>query len=114
MITALIQSRSWNLAAGESHEALVMFDNEFYPMKITAEREETISTPKGPRKALLLIPRMIGKTKGMFRKGGEVRIWVSTDRERLPLRFEVRLKVGTAYAILRDYKAPPVLLTSSR
>ena len=111
MITALIQTRSWDLELGQSHDALVMFDNVFYPLRITAEGEETISTPKGPRQALLLIPRMIGTPRGMFRKGGEVRVWVSTDRDRLPLRFEVRLKVGTAYATLSDYQAPAVLLT---
>ena len=111
LITALIQSRAWGLQPGQTHEALVMFDNEFYPLTITAEREETISTPQGPRKALLIIPRMPENPKGMFRKGGEVRVWVSTDRERLPLRFEVRLKIGTAYATLSDYKSPTVLLT---
>ena len=112
MITALIQSRAWDLELGQMHDALVMFDNEFYSLRITAEREETISTANGPRKALLLIPRMLGKPKGMFRKGGQVRVWVSTDRDRLPLRFEVSLKVGTAYATLSDYQAPAVLLTS--
>jgi hypothetical protein len=111
MITALIQSRAWDLELGQSHNALVMFDNEFYPLRITAEREETISTSKGPRKALLLIPRMEGKPKGMFRNGGQVRVWVSTDTDRLPLRFEVSLKVGTAYATLSEYQAPAVLLT---
>jgi len=111
MITALIQTRAWDLELGQSHEALVMFDNEFYPLKITATREETISTSKGPRQALLLIPTMTGTPKGMFRKGAEVRVWVSTDRERLPLRFEVSLKVGTAYATLSNYQAPTVLLT---
>jgi hypothetical protein len=54
---------------------------------------------------------MTGTPKGMFRKGAEVRVWVSTDRERLPLRFEVSLKVGTAYATLSNYQAPTVLLT---
>jgi hypothetical protein len=111
MITALIQSRSWDLELGQSHDALVMFDNQFYPLTITAEREETITTEDGPRRALLLIPRMVGTPKGMFRKGGEVRVWVSTDHNRLPLRFEVRLKVGTAYATLSDYQSPAVLLT---
>jgi Protein of unknown function (DUF3108) len=111
MITALIQSRSWDLEPGQSREALVIFDNEFYPLNITAEVEETISTPQGPRPALRLTPRMIGTPRGMFRRGGEIHVWVSTDSERLPLRFEVRLKVGTAYATLRDYEAPTVLLT---
>ena len=106
LITALIQSRVWSLSPGETREALVLFDDDFYPLKITAEREETISTPNGPRKTVLLIPSMIGKPKGMFRRGGEIRVWVSADADRLPLRFEVKLKVGTAYAVLTDYRPP--------
>lgn len=106
LITALIQARRWELAPGRSQDALVLFDDEFYPLRITAEREETIATPKGPRKTLLLLPRMPENPKGMFRRGGEVRVWISADEARLPLRFEVKLKVGTAYAILTDYQPP--------
>lgn len=106
LMTALIQTRVWSLKAGDSRDVLVLFDDDFYSLRITAEREETISTPKGPRKAMLLIPRMIGKPKGMFRRGGEVRVWVSTDADRLPLRFEVKLKVGTAFAVLTSYQPP--------
>jgi hypothetical protein len=106
LITALIQTRMWALTPGQTRDVLVLFDDEFYPLQITAEREETISTPKGKRKTMLLIPRMIGPPKGMFRRGGEVRVWMSLDKDRLPLRFEVKLKVGTAYAVLTDYRSP--------
>jgi Protein of unknown function (DUF3108) len=105
-ITSLIQTRNWALAPGESRDVLVLFDKDFYRLRITAEREETISTPAGKRKTVLLMPRMIGEPKGMFRRGGEVRVWVSADADGLPLRFEVKLKVGTAYAVLTDYRPP--------
>jgi hypothetical protein len=106
LITSLIQSRVWALAPGQTREALVLFDDEFYSLLITAAGEETIPTYQGRQKAVLLVPSMIGTPKGMFRRGGEVRVWVSTDEARLPLRFEVKLKVGTAYAILTDYQPP--------
>jgi hypothetical protein len=106
LITSLIQTRIWQLKVGDSRDVLVLFDDEFYSLRITAEREETIKTDSGPRNTVMLIPRMIGKPKGMFRKGGEVRVWVTNDAERLPVRFEVKLKIGTAYAVLTDYKAP--------
>lgn len=105
-ITALIQGRVWAMSPGQTRNALVLFDDQFYPLQITAEREETIATPDGPRKALLLVPRMLENPKGMFRRGGEIHVWVSADEKRLPLRFEVKLKVGTAYAVLTDYTPP--------
>lgn len=106
MITGLIQTRVWALTPGQTRDVLVLFDDDFYPLQITAEREETIETPAGDRKAVLLIPRMIGKPMGMFRRGGEIRVWVSADESRLPLRFEVKVKVGTAYAVLTAYEPP--------
>ena len=106
LITSLIQGRLWGLTPGQSRDALVLFDDEFYPLRITAEREETISTADGPRKAILLVPTMTEHPKGMFRRGGEVKVWVSADKDRLPLKFEVKLKVGTAYATLTHYDPP--------
>ena len=99
-ITTLVQARQWNLAPGQSREVFVLFDNDFYHLNITAERIETVNTAKGKQAALLLIPRMVGKPKGMFRKGGEVRVWIADNAEHLPVRFEVKLQVGTAVALL--------------
>ncbi len=106
LITALIQTRVWKLKPGESRDALVMASDKFYPLTIKAEGEETIDTPDGPRRTVLLVPRMIGPPQGMFKRGGEVRVWVSTDERSLPLRFEVKLKVGTGVAVLTDYRPP--------
>ncbi len=106
LITVLIQARAWNLKPGETHAALVLFDNEFYPVNITAQRLEKIDTPKGPRDAMLLVPVMSGTPKGMFKKGGAIQVWISNDADRLPLKFEVKVKVGTAVATLIDYHPP--------
>ncbi len=106
LITVLIQARTWNLKPGEAHPALVLFDNDFYPLTITAQKSEKIFTPKGKRDAMLLIPTMNGPPKGMFSKGGGVKVWISNDTDRLPLQFEVSVKVGTATATLTDYRPP--------
>jgi hypothetical protein len=106
LVTSLIQARAWALKPGESHDLLVVFENEFYPLRITAARRETIKTAFGPKKTMLLVPRLIGPPKGMFRRDGSVRVWVSDDADRLPVRFEVKLKIGTARATLIDYRAP--------
>jgi hypothetical protein len=106
LITVLIQARAWSLKAGESHDALVLFDKDFYPLKITAQKVEKISTPKGKREAMLLVPTLDGPPKGMFAKGGAVKVWISADADRLPLQFEVKVKVGTATATLTDYVPP--------
>lgn len=107
-VTTLIQTRSWKMKLGESREVSVLFDDEFYELVITAEAEEVIKTKWGKKRTLVLVPRMPGEPKGMFKRGGEVRVWVSQEEDHLPVRFEVKMKVGTGMAVLTDYeKAPP-------
>lgn len=106
LVTSLIQTRCWDIQPGQTQAALVLFDNQFYDLTIRAERIETIDTPWGRRSALLLTPRMETDPKGMFKKGGEIRVWISTDENRLPLRFEVKTKVGAATAVLTNYRPP--------
>ena len=106
-ITTLIQTRAWDINLGERREVSVLFDDEFYDLVITAEEEETIKTKWGKTKTLRLVPRMEENPKGMFKKGGEVRVWVSQDERHLPLRFEVKVAVGTAMAVLTDFVEAP-------
>jgi hypothetical protein len=112
LITSLINARSWNIQPGESRDVAVLFDDEFYELVVTAEGVQTIATPEGPQEALLLVPRMEGEQKGMFRRGGEVRVWLSWDEERLPLRLEVAMPVGTATAVLTEYRPPRTARTT--
>jgi len=108
LITCLIQTRAWELKPGEKRDALVLFDDDFYELTIHAARTEEVRTGFGTFQTLVLEPRM-DKTppKGMFKKGGSVRVWISQDERRLPVRFEVEFKIGTGVATLTGYEAPP-------
>ncbi|MBI4623729.1 MAG: DUF3108 domain-containing protein [Verrucomicrobia bacterium] len=107
LITQLVQTRSWELKPGEKRDALVLFDDDFYELTIHAARHEEVWTSLGTFKTLVLEPRM-EKTapKGMFKRGSSVRVWISQDELRLPVKFEVEFKIGTGVATLTRYEAP--------
>jgi Protein of unknown function (DUF3108) len=108
LILALIQTRSWNLKPGEKRDATVIFQDQFYPLTIHAEDYEYVFTSLGVFKALVLVPSM-DKTppKGMFKKGGTVRVLIEVDDDRhLPVRFSVGFAVGTGTATLMEYNPP--------
>lgn len=107
LITALFETRMWNMKPGDARDALVLFDDEFYELTIHALRYEDISTDLGDFHALVLEPRM-EKTppKGMFKKGSSVRVWISQDERKLPVKFEVEFNIGTGVATLTNYEAP--------
>ncbi len=107
LIMSLVQTRTWNLKPGEQRDALVLFDNEFYELTIHADRYEEVETPLGTFNALVLVPRM-EKTppKGMFKRGSAVRVWISQDERKLPVKFQVDFKFGAGVATLHQYWPP--------
>jgi hypothetical protein len=107
LITALLDTRSWNLKPGESRDALVLFNDDFYELTIHALRYEEVTTDLGTFNALVLEPKM-EKTppKGMFAKGSTVRVWISQDERKLPVKFEVDFNIGTGVAQLVEYTPP--------
>jgi len=107
LITCLLLARTWNLRPGEQHDALVLFNDDFYQLTIHARGYETLTTPLGTFNTLVLEPRM-DKTPplGMFKRGSTVRVWIAQDERRLPVRFQVHLKFGSGVATLVEYHPP--------
>ena len=114
LITSLIESRAWNLKVGDRRPTTVMFDDEFYDLTLVAERIERIETPTGKYNALVIVPIMEKEPKGMFKRGGTVRVWISQDEKHLPVKLEVSLKYGTGTAWLTDYRPPTAPQVVSR
>jgi hypothetical protein len=112
LISALLETRNWNIKPGDSRDALVLFGDEFYELTIHALRYEEVKTKMGRFQALVLEPRM-EKTppKGMFKRGSSVRVWIAQDQARLPVKFEVEFNIGTGTASLESY-TPPTAATS--
>ncbi len=106
LISALVQTRDWNLKPGEKRDVIVQFGRDFYPLSIHAEGYEDVRTPMGKYKTLLLVPRMDKNPKGLFKKGGEIKVWIAQDGSRLPVKMQLKLKFGSATLLLSSYQAP--------
>ncbi len=107
LISALVQTRDWNLKPGEKHDVLVQFGRDFYPLSIYADHFEEVSTPLGTYQTLVLVPRMEKNPEGLFKRGGEIKVWISQDASNLPVKMQLKLGFGSATLLLSDYKAPP-------
>ena len=106
LISALVQTRDWNLKPGEKRDILVQFGRDFYPLTLTAEGYEEVRTPLGTYQTLVLVPRMEKDPKGLFKKGGEIKVWISQDLSNLPVKMQLKLNFGAATLLLSGYKAP--------
>lgn len=106
LISALVQTRDWNLKPGEKRDVVVQFGRDFYPISIYAEGYEEVRTPMGKYRTLLLVPRMEQNAKGLFKRGGEIKVWIAQDGSKLPVKMQLKLNFGSATLLLSDYQAP--------
>lgn len=107
LITCLMETRRWNLRPGQARDAVVLFDDEFFELTVHALGYETIYTPLGAMNTVVLQPRMERTPpKGMFKRGSTVKVWISKERNPLPVRFRVDFSVGAGTATLADYRPP--------
>lgn len=106
LITALVSTREWDLKPGEKRDVLVHFGRDLYPLAIHAEGYEEVRTPLGKFRALVLVPRMAANPKGIFKRGGEIKVWIAQDGSRLPVKMQLILKYGTASLLLTNYVGP--------
>jgi hypothetical protein len=106
LISALVGTRDWNLKPGEKREVLVNFGNEFFPIALCAEAFEEVATPLGTYQTLLIVPRMEKNPKGIFKQGGQFKVWISQSGQKLPVKMQLKLAFGSATLLLTDYKKP--------
>ena len=106
LISALVQTRDWNLKPGEKRDVVVQFTRDLYAITITAEGYEEVRTPMGKYQTLVLVPRMEKNPKGLFKKGGEIKVWIAQDGSRLPVKMQLKLNFGSATLSLSSYEPP--------
>lgn len=104
LISSLVAPREWNLKPGDKRDLLVHFGREFFLLTLHAEEVEEVSTPMGTFKALRIVPRMDKEPpRGVFARGGEIKVWISQDDTPLPVRMQLSLKYGTATLLLQEH-----------
>ncbi|HWA27185.1 MAG TPA: DUF3108 domain-containing protein [Lacunisphaera sp.] len=106
LISALVQTRDWDLKPGDKRDVVVQFGRDFYAITIHAVGFEEVRTPMGKYKTLVLVPRMDKDPKGLFKKGGDIKVWIAQDGSRLPVKMQLKLNFGTASLLLSSYQEP--------
>lgn len=88
----------------EPDDRFIIYLNEkgsFRKVRVVAEGIETVETPVGKFPSIKL-----STTGGLFRQGGDLRIWYSRDDLRIPTKFEADLKLGKVYGQLIRVATP--------
>ena len=90
-----------NLVPGSSVYLNIHHDRKNYKVEVKIEAIESISGPWGEVETIRLLAIM--PFRGIFLNEGNIRIWVTNAPERVPVKMEARVIVGSATAVLEGW-----------
>lgn len=91
-----------NLSPGQYVSAPLFFDDKVYQMKIKYVGRDVVNTRFGKIKVVKLHP--ILPKNDLFEGEEAIRVWVSDDANRVPIRLEVDFAIAAVNMELADYK----------
>jgi len=80
---------------------MIGYDDRIKEVESRVEKQEKVKTPAGEFTAWRI--RTTALLGGLFKEGGQFRIWFSADERRLPLQFEIKVKLGKVLGKLKQY-----------
>ncbi|HLO44175.1 MAG TPA: DUF3108 domain-containing protein [Leadbetterella sp.] len=89
-------------AVGQTVTSPMFFDEDLYNMKIKYAGKGVVHTKFGRMRVLKLNP--ILPKNDLFKGENAIRIWVSDDKNRVPLKIEVDFSFGTIDMEIKNYK----------
>ena len=102
VLSSLYFVRAIDLNVGDT----VLLDNfskdKCYPLQVIVHGKEIIDVPAGKFKCIKVEPLL--KAAGIFKNEGQLTVWLTDDRLRMPVLMKSKVVVGSIYTELTDYK----------
>ncbi len=103
MLTSLYYVRSQPLEVGKDVTFDIINREERYPLVVKVLGKETVKTKAGKFNCWLVEPQFRGE--GIFvAKGKSLKVWLTDDKYRMPVKMSVEVFIGSVYAELLDYQ----------
>lgn len=104
VVSAFYFLRTQPLRVGD-HIMMPLNDGaETTEVSVEVQARELIDTPRGRRWAFRLEPTVFGK---LYKRKGQMLIWLSDDEQRLPLQIKAMMSVGTITGTLDSVSESP-------
>lgn len=90
-----------NLKKGDEESLSMFFDNENYNFKLRFLGRETLKTKYGKKQCLIFRPLVMADR--VFKEEESLTVWISDDQNKIPVKIEADLAVGSLTANLSEY-----------
>ena len=98
VLSSLYYLRTKELKVGASYEFDVGTSKKTWPLVVNVIKKEEITTPLGKFKTLLVKPKL--REKGIFRAKGDLKVWLTDDEKKIPVKMRSKIDIGSITAIL--------------
>jgi Protein of unknown function (DUF3108) len=100
-ISVIYVLRMVELVEGKTHEMQLIADGKLYTVRAKVVKRETLQTPAGSFKTVLVEPEM---ESGGKKREERLFIWYSDDDRRIPVKIRSDIKVGSITATLKSIR----------
>lgn len=103
--SALLYTRNLdfsNAKVGDIYPINIYLDKEIYELSIKYDGKETIKSDIGKVECIKLIPKLV--VDRVFNDEEAMTVWVSNDKNRIPIRVKADIAVGSVKVDLTSYK----------
>ncbi len=107
VLGAFYYARTLSFDVGDRFSMDVHVDNDNYPLWVNVLESNTIRTPAGTFRCLLLKPELRGD--GIFKQQGEILVWVTDDERHMPVLMTASMVIGEISCLLESYTPGTVL-----
>jgi hypothetical protein len=91
-LSALYMFRQLSLQNQFAHTFILANDDKIREVRSLVEKQDVIETSSGKTAAWKI--STFALMGGLFKEGGQFRIWLSADGKKAPLQFEVKVRLG--------------------
>ena len=89
------------MQVGDVKGLKMFFEGDVYDVRVKYKGKEVVKTKYGKIQTLKLVPQL--PKNNFFEDNEGLKIWVSDDANRIPIRVEVELKIGSLKMDLRGF-----------
>lgn len=105
VLDAFFLTRTLPVKENEVLKIPVFDARKLYEIEVRLLKKENLKAPWGEMVECLVIePRL--KTAGIFSSAGTMKVWLTNDARRIPLKMTAKIKIGRIIARLTHYQAP--------
>lgn len=104
IFSAVYAIRRKEFSAGATYRSIVGDNDKVKEVQSRIEKSEQVQTPAGIFKAWKV--DTVSVLGGLFKGGGQLKVWLTADENKLPVQLEIKVNLGTVSVKLKSNSYP--------